>query len=65
MKIGDTVEFINSNHVSIGIVGVITGFHENGRAFILSNSGYEWMIRVDRLRQLNDECGRKLTRKRG
>ena len=55
MKIGDTVECINSNRVSIGIVGVITGFHENGKVLVLSGSGHEWMIRVDRLRWLNKE----------
>jgi hypothetical protein len=65
MKIGDTVECIDSNHVSIGVVGVITGFHKNGRAFIMSDSGYKWMIRVDRLRRVNEKHSQKLTRKRG
>ena len=61
MKIGDTVEYISSKHISTGITAVITGFHENGRAFIRSSSGYEWMIKVDRLRQLNDNHNQKLT----
>ena len=65
MKIGDTVECTDSHQSTIGVVGVITGVHENGRAFIMSDSGYKWMIRVDRLRRVNEKHSQKLTRKRG
>jgi hypothetical protein len=59
MKIGDVVECTDSNQLTIGVAGVITGFHESGRAFILCNSGHRWMMRIDRLRRLNKKRSKR------
>ena len=47
IRIGQTVEFTgiyNHKLQDAKLCGVVTGFHESGRIFVLTKSGFKWML---------------------
>jgi hypothetical protein len=55
LNVGDKVEYVDSRFTPTGVVGVVTGFYEKDRVFVLCPSGHHWALRVSSLKKVSSK----------
>jgi len=58
IRIGHRVKFSGGNSQLVpngcdySLEGKVTGFHESGRAFVITDAGNEWFVHINRLTKI-------------